>query len=805
MDDRRLNVLMERAKQAVVAPKKRKYNQTKIKLTSTKSKQPNKPKKQRVERDEKEETEPINEEKEAKQDDEEEEEKQPIAKAKKRKKPSEKQTKMDYFLGLIERAQQVDKKDKKKKKRKRDVDDDEEDEQPTSEEKEEEEENDQADPDALEIPTHTTRLKKSKLSATYSFPSSCLTEKQWKFHKGNLTLQPIDAYSERQKQKGNFKRAFFGKKKPVIVWGAPANSGVYVVPPQYGLLHFGKPDTDLRGMGTDIDVQWNPEMKLWGSEPDKECNQQLVVKKIMDTYMTQQRGGLVELSTSSGKTMVACRVIYELRKKTAILLPSTELLIQWRARLEVCLPGIRIGIVQGEKCEIDDVDILLVMIQTLASRDYKKDKFDSVSHVILDETDVMCAPQMAQGIAKVSKAIWMLGLTATLKRTDGMDKLLRLWCGGLIHRGQLATLSSRQTTVESVLFMRGNQQMCYTKEFDKGEEKDTDQPDAAKTMELLVSDPERNAFLIQELARLITEEKRRVIVLTTRKDHAYWLVVELRKRIDPELYKLIWFRRGMPAELRNKMDTEPFSCLISTFSLCGRGLDFGCADTLLLSCSKVQVKQAIGRLRSFCKFDIKRQPLKIVDVCDMFGFFQTQRFRRLAIYKSRKMRFAKLRKITEPIVIPTDQEEFPIPGKLPKLAPGEVLLEPKKKRKRKEAIKKPKKPKEEKPKRRKKDKPTKVEEKENQKEDASNTSAAVISVDQPPTERLESGKRKRKKSSKSGKKEKKPKKSKSSKRKKKEESRDEPSIQTEDHTRHDLDSPPPLERVIPLETLALML
>jgi len=68
-----------------------------------------------------------------------------------------------------------------------------------------------------------------------------------------------------------------------------------------------------------------------------------------------------------------------------VIVHKEFLMNQWVERIQFALPSAKIGIIQGNKCEIEGKDIILGMLQTLSMRDFAKDTFDDIGHVIIDE------------------------------------------------------------------------------------------------------------------------------------------------------------------------------------------------------------------------------------------------------------------------------------------------------------------------------------------------------------------------------------------------------------------------------------
>ena len=117
-----------------------------------------------------------------------------------------------------------------------------------------------------------------------------------------------------------------------------------------------------------------------------------------NTYMS-----LYVASTLSVKTMVVCH--------------TTSLMNQWAERIAQFLPTARIGVVQQAVAEVDDVDIIIASLKTLALKDFGKGFFNSVGLVVWDEIHLMCTNTFSKAFPKCAVK-YNLGLSATPFRKD---------------------------------------------------------------------------------------------------------------------------------------------------------------------------------------------------------------------------------------------------------------------------------------------------------------------------------------------------------------------------------------------------
>ncbi|MGC9049656.1 DEAD/DEAH box helicase family protein [Pyrobaculum sp.] len=138
--------------------------------------------------------------------------------------------------------------------------------------------------------------------------------------------------------------------------------------------------------------------------------------------------GVVVMPTGAGKTHVAIAAIAELREPALVVVPTVELVEQWRGRLWQFFPG-RVGVWYGEEkrescITVITYDSAYAAVETLGNR-YKLLIFDEVHH--------LPSPSYRQ-IAELSPAPHRLGLTATPERADGLHVDLDWLVGPVVYR-----------------------------------------------------------------------------------------------------------------------------------------------------------------------------------------------------------------------------------------------------------------------------------------------------------------------------------------------------------------------------------
>ena len=149
--------------------------------------------------------------------------------------------------------------------------------------------------------------------------------------------------------------------------------------------------------------------------------------------ITKHDTGVLHAPTAFGKTVTAIGIIKKRKTNTLILTHSKQLLRQWQERLTAFLDGVDIGVYHGgKKKPSGQIDIA-----TYQSLIDKKDNtvnpmVQDYGQVIIDECHHISAPRFEMVLNEV-RAKYVLGLTATLYRQDGYQKIIFMVAGPIRH------------------------------------------------------------------------------------------------------------------------------------------------------------------------------------------------------------------------------------------------------------------------------------------------------------------------------------------------------------------------------------
>ncbi|WP_031485171.1 DEAD/DEAH box helicase [Maridesulfovibrio frigidus] len=138
--------------------------------------------------------------------------------------------------------------------------------------------------------------------------------------------------------------------------------------------------------------------------------------------------GVLEAGTGAGKTIMALALIAERKQPCLVIVHTKELLLQWVERARQFL-GIEVGQVGNGKFNIQPFTV--ATIQTARNR---LEKLTPVfGHVVVDECHRAPASTFQEVVTSFD-AKYLTGLSATPYRNDGLDRMIDMSLGNVVHR-----------------------------------------------------------------------------------------------------------------------------------------------------------------------------------------------------------------------------------------------------------------------------------------------------------------------------------------------------------------------------------
>ncbi len=343
----------------------------------------------------------------------------------------------------------------------------------------------------------------------------------------------------------------------------------------------------------------------------------------MAAYAAAGNCGIICLPCGYGKTFTAIRIALTLRKRFLIVVHKEFLMNQWSGELKALVPGIRIGRIQGERCEIgDDVDCAIAMIQTICSRSYPAGMFSGFGLAIFDEAHHLAAEHFSQTLQRIQCRA-MLGLTATPKRTDGLTKVFEWFLGPICYQIQSRD-ADQSVGVEVMRFTSADAAYADPPLDWKG-----DVVRARLINQIADFKPRTEALLDWMAARLQEEPDRQLLVLSDRREHlaAFEAGFKARGFVSVGYYVGQMKQKDLEISAGKRI-------ILATFAMAAEGFNVPTLNTVLLATPKSAVEQAVGRVLRQRPEERKVAPL-ICDVLDApFAECHGQWRKRAKLYKS---------------------------------------------------------------------------------------------------------------------------------------------------------------------------
>jgi superfamily II DNA or RNA helicase len=325
--------------------------------------------------------------------------------------------------------------------------------------------------------------------------------------------------------------------------------------------------------------------------------------------------------TGSGKTVMALYIIAQRQQPALIIVHTKELLNQWIDRINAFLgiPKHDIGIIGGGNFFVGK-KITVALIQTL-----RNNPLPEIGHLICDEAHRTPSTIFHQTIKKFN-CKYLLGLSATPFRNDGLTKLIHWYVGPVRHKIDSAYLMKQGniTAIEPIIVNTNFVSMLPSPK-----------DEYPKLLSEITKDKERNELI----ASNVIHEARQgevCLVLTDRKEHCE----ELEILIQAEGLKTRQLTGSHTNEYRAKIvkeiNSNKINILIATGQLIGEGFDCKNLSALFLT---TPIKYN-GRLIQYIGRVLRPKPGK--ERAKIYDYFDRNIKCLWGAYKSRKKVYEQL-------------------------------------------------------------------------------------------------------------------------------------------------------------------
>lgn len=324
----------------------------------------------------------------------------------------------------------------------------------------------------------------------------------------------------------------------------------------------------------------------------------------VDTLMARDFG-VLEAPTGSGKTVMALALVARRRQPTLIVVHTRELLKQWVAKIEMFLdiPASKVGIIGNGEWSIGH-RVTVATVQSLC-----KVVHEAVPHIgflIVDECHHCPSRTFTEAVGAFD-CRYMLGLSATPWRRDGLDRLIGWSLGDLVYQVDRAELQDAGQVLRAEIVWRVTD---FESMFDASIE-------YAQMLSELTRDPQRNDLIVGDIAQEAANGGGICLVLSDRKSHAK----DLAYRLDQKGIKAAVLIGDMSNRKRRAvveaLESGRIKVLLATEKLIGEGFDCPDLSTLFLATPisfDGRLLQCLGRVLRAAP---GKDQARVYDYCDI--------------------------------------------------------------------------------------------------------------------------------------------------------------------------------------------
>ena len=394
------------------------------------------------------------------------------------------------------------------------------------------------------------------------------------------------------------------------------NKSKLYIPKYYGLQRFGIPERNVIGQG-----ETRPNMNFVGSLRDYQLEQ-------VDAFLNAcddptKMGGIVSIGCGGGKTVIAINIACRLKLKTLFISHKDFLNVQFAERVKMFSPDSSVGIIKQNKIKVEDKDFVVGSLQSIAMRDYDTDIFKDFGLVIIDEVHHCSAEVFSKALIKTCSP-FVLGLSATLNRKDGLRKVFEWFIGIPV----IKPINNTDDNDIDVIYYHFN---ADNLEYNKIETMFNGKISAVKMLGNVVAYKPRILFIVNAIVENMNKD-RQLLVLSERK----LLLAEIYKllsNLEGFNYTMGYYIGGMSQTKLN--ESAKANIILATTHMSSEGLDIPTLNSLILVSPMSDIEQSVGRILRSKVSDRIIKPL-IIDIVDNFSIFTNRFNKRKAYYKKKK-------------------------------------------------------------------------------------------------------------------------------------------------------------------------
>jgi len=339
----------------------------------------------------------------------------------------------------------------------------------------------------------------------------------------------------------------------------------------------------------------------------------------------RRRMGVLVAPAGAGKTTMAMVAIAR-RKQPALFLVHTRELADQALRAAGQVLGLtvaEVGMIGGGRWSIGE-RLTIALVQSLQG-EIPAELAGHVGHVVVDECHHAPADAFSRVVSQFP-ARYLLGLSATPYRRDGLDAVISYFLGPVVASMDEKALADR--LIKPRVIKRETGLAVYGDSF-------------TEIVSQLASDRGRNALIAQDVVQAVAEG-RRCLVLSDRVEH----VEELTTLLQAEGLTAAALHgqksKRQRAQAVAAAGAGQLDVLVATCSLVGEGFDCPRLDALFLATPVSYAGRVVQYLGRVSRTAPGKSDALVYDFCDQHPILWSSWRKRAGVYRAQHLSWSTL-------------------------------------------------------------------------------------------------------------------------------------------------------------------
>ncbi len=352
------------------------------------------------------------------------------------------------------------------------------------------------------------------------------------------------------------------------------------------------------------DFKFNFRSTLW----DGQTTTMQMFRRAFDRGET---GFILEASPGSGKTVMALQALALIAKSFIIVVPRSSLVQQWVDRImeHTDISRSEIGTATDASFNWSGQKVLVALVHTITLPRNRSKLVKDFGVIVFDEVDRAVPPKTFAPVATLSYAKYRIGISATLKRKDGMHRVFE---ERMMQRHLYCHTSQRmRPSILAVYFSKSSGKLAgYLRNLQR----------RGVLITKISKNLSRN-MLIAKYAQMMLVSGRRVVIISDRTEQLALLRKLLHRRFqiaweDMGFYVRQYKTEGKSVSVTKKQrenTAEKCGIILATYGMMSLGTDIKDLAGMIYATPQSDVEQTKGRIERVCEG--KKTPI-IVDIID---------------------------------------------------------------------------------------------------------------------------------------------------------------------------------------------